>query len=182
VIDQRRGTCVSLPVLYMALGYRLGYPIRAVTVPGHIFCRWENPATGERFNLEAAGAGGLADYADDYYRAWPTACPPQDIETGSALKTLTMREFLGLKLASRGDYYWQKDRRPEALVSYALAHQLYPANRTTFEILASQVLDESDRYPWSVVNRVASRLRTPSKFAEKTLNSNRSTPEQKGPS
>lgn len=53
VIDQRRGTCVSLPVLYMAIGHRLGYPIRAVTVPKHIFCRWDDPTTGERFNIEA---------------------------------------------------------------------------------------------------------------------------------
>lgn len=59
VIDQRRGTCVSLPVLYMALGHRLGYPIKAVALPRHLFCRWEDRATGERFNIEAANAGGL---------------------------------------------------------------------------------------------------------------------------
>lgn len=78
---------------------------------------------------------------------WPTKLDPKDVQSGSALKTLTMREFLGCKLASRGDYEWHKGRRTEAQVSYTLAHQLYPACRSIFEILASQVVDESQRYP-----------------------------------
>jgi hypothetical protein len=151
VIDRRRGTCVSLPVLYMALGYRLGYPIKAVAVPKHLFCRWEDPDSGQRFNIEAANAGGLADYPDEHYRTWPTQLDPRDVETGGALKTLTMREFLGCKLASRGDYYWHQGMRPEAQTSYVLAHQLYPASRSIYEILASQVADEAERYGWSPV-------------------------------
>ena len=64
----------------------------------------------------------------------------------------------------------------EAISSYALAHQLYPANRTLYEILASQVVESSDRYPWSVVYKVSSRL------TGKSVKSNRSDAEQKGPS
>lgn len=157
VIDGRRGTCVSLPVLYMAIGHRLGYPIKAVTVPRHLFCRWDDPQTGERFNIEAANAGGLADYPDEHYRSWPTKLDSEDVETGGALKTLTMREFLAVKIAARGDYYWHKGQRPEAQVSYALAHQLYPANRTIYETLAGQVLEEAERYPWSSLANIARR-------------------------
>lgn len=156
VIDNRRGTCVSLPVLYMAIGHRLGYPIRAVTVPKHLFCRWEDPKTGERFNIEAAGAGGLSDYPDEHYKTWPTKCDPRDVESGSALKTLTMREFLGQKLATRGDCYWHRNQRPQAIESYALAHRLCPANRILYEILTSQVLEESERFPWSTLRQAAS--------------------------
>ena len=86
---------------------------------------------------------------------WPTKLDPKDVQSGSALKTLTMREFLGCKLVSRGDYEWHKGRRAEAQVSYALAHQLYPACRSIFEILASQMVEESQRYPWSPVFRMA---------------------------
>lgn len=31
VIDRRKGTCVSLPLIYIAIGQRLGYPIRGIT-------------------------------------------------------------------------------------------------------------------------------------------------------
>jgi Transglutaminase-like superfamily len=174
VIDTRRGTCVSLPVLYMALGHRLGYPIRAVTTSQHMFCRWEDVAAGERLNIEAANAGGLADYSDEHYMSWPTKVDPQDVRTGSALKSLTMREFLGVKVASRGDYHWRKGNRAEAQVSYALAHQLYPACRSIYEIFASQVVDESDRYPWSPMHRMAVVLN------EQPVQSNRPERGQKG--
>ena len=162
VIDQRRGTCVSLPVLYMAIGHRLGYPIRAVTVAKHIFCRWDDTRTGERLNIEAANAGGLVDHPDEYYLSWPTKCEPKDVETGGVLKSLSMREFLALKLASSGDYYWHKNQKPEATAAYALAHRLFPANRFLHEILTSQVLDEADRYPWSETYGLFKKLPLPS--------------------
>lgn len=162
VLDKRRGTCVSLPVLYLAMGHRLGYPIRAVTVARHVFCRWDDPVTGERLNIEAAGAGGLVDHPDEYYLSWPTKCDPEDVTQGGMLKSLTMREFLALKLASSGDYYWHKGQRPEAQVAYAQAHRLFPASRTIYEILASQILEESERYPWSSTYRLYEELSCPS--------------------
>lgn len=39
---ERRGTCSSLPVLYVAIGRELGYPLKLVTTKGHLFVRWED--------------------------------------------------------------------------------------------------------------------------------------------
>jgi hypothetical protein len=39
---RRMGTCSSMPVLYVALGRRLGYPVALVTTKGHLFVRWED--------------------------------------------------------------------------------------------------------------------------------------------
>jgi hypothetical protein len=50
---RRLGTCSSMPILYVALGRRMGYPLKLVTTKGHLFLRWES--TTERFNLEATG-------------------------------------------------------------------------------------------------------------------------------
>jgi transglutaminase superfamily protein len=36
---RRQGTCVSLPVLYVAVGRRLGYPLKLVTTKAHVFAR-----------------------------------------------------------------------------------------------------------------------------------------------
>src|SRR5436190_6820345 len=47
----RFGTCSSMPVLYVAIGRDLGYPLYLVTTKGHLFVRWEG--RGERFNIEA---------------------------------------------------------------------------------------------------------------------------------
>ncbi len=67
---KRQGTCSSLPVLQVAVGRRLGYPLKLVTTKGHLFVRWEDAK--ERFNIEAAG-NGVNRFSDDYYRHWPLA-------------------------------------------------------------------------------------------------------------
>jgi hypothetical protein len=41
------GTCVTMPVLYSAVGRRLGYPLKLVRAYQHLFARWDEPG-GER--------------------------------------------------------------------------------------------------------------------------------------
>jgi hypothetical protein len=55
--SDRSGTCASLPVLYVAIGRRLGYPMKLVSARGHLFSRWESPDGKVRFNMEAMGHG-----------------------------------------------------------------------------------------------------------------------------
>jgi hypothetical protein len=54
----RGGTCASMPVLYIAVGRRLGYPLELVMARGHLFCRWDD-GKGERLcpNRESAQLG-----------------------------------------------------------------------------------------------------------------------------
>ncbi len=49
-------TCVTAPVIYAAIGRRLGYPIKLVHAKQHTFCRWDE-RDGERFNIEATSPG-----------------------------------------------------------------------------------------------------------------------------
>ena len=64
------GTCTSLPFLYIAVGRRLGYPLKLVLTRGHFFARWEEPQ-GERFNIECTNNRGFACHPDEYYLTWP---------------------------------------------------------------------------------------------------------------
>ena len=63
VIDNKRGYCLSLSILYLAIGERLGLPLHGVVVPGHFFVRYEKD--GKRFNIETTSGGGCAD--DEHY-------------------------------------------------------------------------------------------------------------------
>jgi hypothetical protein len=51
------GTCGSLPVLYAAVGRRLGYPLMVATTKSHLYLRWDALPWGECFNIEASGEG-----------------------------------------------------------------------------------------------------------------------------
>lgn len=50
------GTCASMPVMYVAIGRRLGYPMKLVATREHLFCRWDDGK--ERFNIEGSDQWG----------------------------------------------------------------------------------------------------------------------------
>ncbi len=100
LIDRRRGTCVSMPMLYLALGWRLGYPIRAVWVPTHIFARWDDGTA--RVNIEATGYGG--ELPDEHY-AEEFLVSVECRERGVELVSLSPRKTLALLLLARADYW-----------------------------------------------------------------------------
>ena len=95
---EHQGTCASLPVFYVAIGRRLGYPLKLATCKGHLFARWEDET--ERFNMEATNRG-LNCYPDDEYREWPWPISEEELKTGMYLQSLSpkreLAEFLELR-------------------------------------------------------------------------------------
>jgi hypothetical protein len=122
----RTGTCSSLPVLYVALGRRLGYPLKLVTTKSHLFLRWEGQ--GERFNLEATGKG-MNRYEDNHYKQWPFPVSEEEIRNDGFLKSLTTDEEMALFQSIRGHCLMEAQRYAEAAASYAQAAQLAPNAR-----------------------------------------------------
>ncbi len=79
--DGKGGTCASMPVVYVAVARRLGFPVHLVGTKGHLFFRWDDSAgtliewsdpdfsvwiPPDRFNVEGSGEG-IAYYADSHY-------------------------------------------------------------------------------------------------------------------
>ena len=48
------GSCANMPVLYAAVGRRLGYPIYICMARSHLYCRWQTQDNRERFNIEGS--------------------------------------------------------------------------------------------------------------------------------
>jgi hypothetical protein len=134
------GTCASLPVVYAAVGRRLGYPLKLVEAKagnlGHLFARWEEGK--ERFNIEATHKG-LTSNPDDYYRTGVYALTPQQEREGCLLQSLTPRQELAVFLCQRafrwldfGDYW-------PAVEPFAWACALYPGNVSMKRRLAGTI-------------------------------------------
>ena len=118
----RGGTCASLPVVYAAVGRRLGYPIKLVAArtrtSGHLFARWEG-TEGERFNIDVSPTG-LCSHPDDFYRTGDFALSPQEERDGGYLKSMTPRQEMAGFLVNRGKQ-WARYRQHRLAVE-ALAH------------------------------------------------------------
>ena len=119
------GTCISIPVLYVAIGHRLGYPMKLVTARDHLFARWESAGGKERFNIEATGQG-LTTPNNNYYKHWPFPITDEEIKANSYLKSLTAVEDLSLFLDTRGHCLRVTGRFGEAREAYLQAQALTP--------------------------------------------------------
>lgn len=119
------GTCVSMPVLYVAVGRRLGYPLKLVVTKGHVFARWEDDR--DRFNIEGAGLG-LTTQSDGHYTTWPHELDESEINNGWFLRSLAPAEELAVFLMQRGHCLEDNGRLHEAQVAYALAHRFAPSS------------------------------------------------------
>jgi regulator of sirC expression with transglutaminase-like and TPR domain len=117
VLARRKGNCLGLSLLYLALADRLGIPFRGVYVPSHCFVRYEG--NGVRVNVEFAEGG--ASWGDDRYRREFRIPPARPY-----LHSLAPTEMLGVFLKTLGAGYSRKGREEDALRLYDEAERLYP--------------------------------------------------------
>ncbi|MCG8449680.1 MAG: transglutaminase-like domain-containing protein [Pirellulales bacterium] len=121
IFEGRGGTCATLPVLYAAVGRRLGYPIRLVETWEHLFCRWEE--ADERFNIEAT-TEGLVVHPDEHYLTWPRAAPAGLVEKGWLLQTLSPQDELASFYHNRANCFFDWLDFPSAYEAAQLAVKL----------------------------------------------------------
>ena len=124
LLDGHGGTCATMPVLYIAIGRRLGYPLHLVHAGEHFFVRWEE-AGGERFNIEATTLG-FTPRDDEHYRHWPKPIRDEDIGLGLFLRNLTPQEECAAFLRLRGQCWLDHLRTAAALEAFARASALRP--------------------------------------------------------
>ena len=109
---EHEGTCASLPVLYVAIGRRLGYPLKLVECKGHLFARWEDAE--ERFNIEGTNRG-LNCYPDQEYMEWPYPISKEELATGMYMKSLSPKRELAAFLELRALCLKQHERQERRL-------------------------------------------------------------------
>ncbi|MGA2678994.1 MAG: transglutaminase family protein [Sedimentisphaerales bacterium] len=138
------GSCTNLPVLCVAVARRLGYPVKLVATSEHFFLRWDNPADGERFNIEVS-CKGTDTPKDEHYKNWPRQLTELDYHQGYLLKSLAPDEELAAFMSLRGDVLKDAGKIAEAQVAYAHAYRLLPDKTVHLVDLAATVDGEMER-------------------------------------
>jgi tetratricopeptide (TPR) repeat protein len=88
VLTGKKGYCLSLSILYLSIGERIGMPLYGVVVPGHFFVRYDDGA--RQFDIETTSGGSIPD--DEYYVR--TFKVPSSGRDSIYMRNLTSRETL----------------------------------------------------------------------------------------
>lgn len=124
VLDNKQGNCSSVPLLYIAIGQRLGWPLHLVHVPDHSFVRYVDSNLKEQ-NIEPTSNGGYVSnekYIHDF------KVSKQGIKSGAYLQNLTVRELLGEFAAINGVTFGRKNKTDQSILYLKLSTEFNPRN------------------------------------------------------
>ena len=121
VLENRRGTCMGLAIVYLAMAERLGLAAHAVPTPVHLFIRVQLEE-GPR-NVELLEAG--REIPDDIYRR-RNKIADSSIERGVFLRDLTNDEVIAHLLSNQAIALSREGRLDDALARYDRALKMAP--------------------------------------------------------
>jgi regulator of sirC expression with transglutaminase-like and TPR domain len=92
-MDTRKGNCVSMPTLILALMERLDktVPFVGVKAPMHLFCRLKDRQTNDVWNVEATNGG---EPARNQWYIDQMKINPKAVKSGLYLKDLSKKEYI----------------------------------------------------------------------------------------
>lgn len=120
VLDQKRGYCLSLSVLYLSLAERLGLPMYGVVVPGHFFVRYDDGKN--RFNIETTSSGG-SGMDEQYIKKFNV---PKGNNTSIYMKNLNKIQTIGCFFNNLGNSYDKIGDIDSAFKAYKTAVEINP--------------------------------------------------------
>lgn len=131
IIDTRQGTCGTIAVLFMALSWRLGWPVSIACARAHHLARYDDGKV--IYNIEASriGEGGFSA-PDDAMYIKEYKLTPRAVSSGSDLRALKPREVLGVFVGFRARHMQDSGNLAEAEKDYLLARHLFPTNHQLY--------------------------------------------------
>lgn len=124
VLDEKKGYCLSLSLLYLALAERLDLPFRGVMVPGHFFVRYRDG--GQGVNIETTSAGD--HYDDSYYQRFYL----KNFNDGVSLKDLTKKEVIAVYLSNLANAYKLQGHHVKAQEMFKLVMKVIPERASLY--------------------------------------------------
>ena len=84
----RKGNCVSMPLLFIILGQKLGIDVTASTAPNHVFVKYRD-ADGKLYNLETTSGAG---FTRDVWMRQQFPMTDEALASGIYMRPLTKKE------------------------------------------------------------------------------------------
>jgi regulator of sirC expression with transglutaminase-like and TPR domain len=85
----RKGNCISMPLLFVILGQKLGVPVTITTAPAHAYVKFRGD-NGNWYGVETTSGGGWAE--DDWQKKQFPTLTETAIASGIYMQPLTKKE------------------------------------------------------------------------------------------
>lgn len=121
VLDGRRGVCLGISLLYLALAQRLNLPLEIITPPGHIYVRYKD--SQEIINIETTARG--IDTDCDIYLSVDTF----------RLEQRQLKEAIGMAHFNQAALYLQSNAFDKALEAYDKAKNYLLEDHQLIELM-----------------------------------------------
>lgn len=149
----RQGNCVSMPVLLVVLGQKLGLDMTLATAPEHVLAKFRNDE-GQWINIEATSFGTKRD--SSYQQEMGIA--PRAIASGIYLRPLSRYESVAVMMATLMEFYGQQGRQESRIAMADLVLQVAPN-----DVVA--MLQKGNAYFRIMQTRYLSKYRSPEEMS-----------------
>ncbi len=138
VLERKKGVCMSLSLIYIALAQRLNLPIYGVSVPDHFFVRYDDGKT--QINIETLKKGEVVGGDDIYRRDFY-------IRDGEPfyMQNLNKEQTTGVVLSNLGAIFLREDRSEDAIYFLEGAKTLNPTDVESYTNLG-MAYSRADRF------------------------------------
>jgi len=141
-ISSKKGSCITMPMLYIILGEKLKIPLKPVRSAKHFFVRYEPEEFTINFrnNIEATNGGGFISnkqYQED------VLIPDKAIKNGVYLRTLTKKEYIASLLLVNANEHLQNKNIDKAKHYYKLAMKYDPTFSSAYMNYGMTVFGEA---------------------------------------
>ncbi len=122
-ISSKRGNCISMPFLFIALGERLALPLTGSTAPLHVFVKFTDDINNRTISLETTS--GANPSRDTWYQE-QFQITDKAIRNGAYLATLSKKQTVAVMAVILSEYYLEIGEYEKAIAIAELSLQYYP--------------------------------------------------------
>ena len=133
-LNTRRGNCISMPFLFIALGQLLGLDVTASTAPLHVFVKYTDDNDFRTHNIETTSGGHPAR---DAWLVQNFDITNTALKNGIYLQKLTKKETVAVMAGMLLQYYHEQRRFKQLLAMADLILSYYPKSVNTVIYKAS---------------------------------------------
>ncbi|MBU1360162.1 MAG: transglutaminase-like domain-containing protein [Gammaproteobacteria bacterium] len=128
----KKGNCVSMPILFVILGQKLGIDVTLARAPEHLFVKYRDPQ-GRDINLETT-SGGFPRMDSSYQRDTPMT--PTALSRGVYMRALSKKEAAAAMVETLRQHYYEKGEVPRALAAATIMLEHSPNDAETMQSMS----------------------------------------------